>query len=62
MAPEETLMLSGNVAGSGTAAGRFHVAVPDGFVRMEVERKFRDHAEALSVIMAWLEGSGGPRT
>jgi acetate kinase len=62
MAPEETLMLSGNIAGIGTATGRFHVAAPDGTVRTEAERKFPDHVEALDAIMAWLGGSAEGRT
>jgi acetate kinase len=61
MGLEETLMLSGSIAGIGTAAGRFHVVAPDGTVRFEAERKFQDHVEALDAIMAWLEGSAEGR-
>jgi acetate kinase len=62
MASEETLMLSGNIEGIGTATGRFHVAAPEGIVRMEAERKFPDHVEALNVLMEWLGGSAEART
>ncbi len=62
MEPEETLMLSGSIAGIGTATGRFHVASPNGTARIEAERKFQNHVEALDVIMAWLSGSAEGRT
>src|SRR5574342_96742 len=59
---EETVMLSGNIAGIGTAAGRFRAAAPDGTIRIEAERKFQNHVEALDVIMVWLGGSAEGRT
>jgi acetate kinase len=52
--PDETMMLSGNISGIGSARGRFHVASPDGRVRMETERQFPDHVEALRALMGWL--------
>jgi acetate kinase len=59
---EETLMLSGNISGIGTARGRFNVNSSDGVVRTEGERQFPNHVEALSVLMAWLGESAEGRT
>lgn len=53
--PGETLMLSGNIAGIGSETGRFRVTAPDGTFRTEVEQKFRNHVEALNVVMARLK-------
>ena len=55
MGPGETLMLSGNIAGIGSETGRVRVTAPDGTFRTEAEQKFRNHVEALNVVMAWLK-------
>lgn len=55
MGPGETLMLSGNIAGIGSATGSFRVTAPDGTSMTEASQKFRNHVEALNVVMAWLK-------
>jgi acetate kinase len=62
MGPDETMMLSGNISGIGTARGRFYVTSSDGTVMTEAERQFPDHVEALSVLMAWLGQRAEGRT